>query len=312
MATTLEFLAALDRAILVPTYQPRYSREDLLAFATEEQRSKIVPEILSLNQNYFLKKETLSIPPLTDVSQFPNRSTGRKIREIWWNRGYPAMLQDRYVLKLLNVADSILYDETASGDPQGIIVEADRFRFLPKPLNGGFVTFFYYQRPSALVLPEKTAVIQTAVSNVLTLSTLPQTFVTGAYIDITQARNGNEIIYKDLLIQNIIGNTIYLDLGGLSFTNVSLGDVASFANETSLIQLPDEAVDVLVQAVALRIIQGLNFPEQEKSTQMQYDTKLNAMQTVMTPRIDDQKPSLRGHLLGGFGRRSMQTGIRTN
>jgi hypothetical protein len=306
MVTTTQFISAVKRAITVPTYQPRFTDQDFLDLASEEQRTLIVPQIISVSQSYFLKKQEVIVPPKTNTIQFPVRAVGRKIKEVWYKTTNESLRR----LYLVELSDAVQFELQAPGEPQNLVLEGDRVRIYPPNDLQGTIVWFYFLKPSNLCKVSLTGQITQVGVDYVALDSVPSNFQIGSLVDITQFSPGFEIRQMDLQISNISGNQVFFS--GFSalnpLTNISTIDVVSIAGETSVIQLPEEGYDCLVQATALRVLKALNFSDQEKSINELLMQKMREMLSVFTPRIENQTQSLKGNIIGKFGARRPQLG----
>lgn len=296
---TNELLSAIKRNITVPTYQPRFSTDDLLALAFEEQKTTIVPMIIGISQNYFLFTETVPLPTNTFEVPFPYRAVANASKNVIYDDGQnnPRQLINLRLSQVINLKTDLL------GEPASFLVYNDRIRLYPRPLNPATLKFVYYINPSRPVQLNRVSNVTAVGIDTLTLVMVPSNITVGSPIDITKARSGFSLTYIDQTVTNIAGNTI--TLSGFSalnpITNVNVGDYVSTAEETGILQLPSEAQDVLVQAVAVRVLQALNVPDQLDIAEKRYDEKREYVQLIMAPRIEDQTDVLNsGHPLIGL------------
>jgi len=292
MTSTTEFLDSVKRTITVPTYQPRLTTDDILAFATEEQRSVIVPEVISCLASFFLVKEVVSIAASQKSVQIPTRAAGRKLKETWWEDDQTRKQR----MQSYDLSQSLDFDyEDEEGLPEGYVIEGDKLVFHKPPKISGRLTFFYYLKPSKIVQTTRTGNVLSIGTNSLTLDKVPANIVIGSKCDVTQFIAGFELIYRDLTVSNIAGTTVtFSDFATENIAGVSVNDSLSLAGETSILQLPEEATDALVQKTCIRILEALNFPEQEESATKKYIEKITTMKRLLTPRVENQPLTLGG------------------
>lgn len=301
---TSEFLENLERAITVPTYQPRFTQVDLLALAYEEQKTTIVPMLLGIGQNYLLFKEEQEILEDTSIVSFPYRSVARAAKNIY----YRLSDQDKeYQLTKYTLQQSNQWADSDKGNPNGFVLMDDGIRIFPIPDQDATIIFDYYIKPSKPVLSSRTATITAVGVDTVTVSSVPRNIVIGSVCDITKVRAGYKLVYLDKTVSNIASTVI--TLAGFDSSNpitgVSVGDSLSLALETSILQMPEEACDVLVQATAVRVLEALGVPDQLDMAQKQMARKVQAARELMAPRIEDQPAIImHGHpLLEGYGYR---------
>jgi len=288
---TTSFLAAVDRAITVPNYQPRFSQSDILALANEEQQSMIVPMIVALREEFFVFRETLSITAGDFGFRIPERAIGRTLREIQYRNQTGGTLV--YDLPRISIEDSYRFTNLGSGTPNGFMVEGDTIRLLPTPSSDGEVVLFMLRKPSSLVLTSRTAVVTAVGTNTITLSKVPSNLTIGSKIDITDSVPSFPLVYKDLTITNITGLVLTVSgFTGTALVNVDVNDVVSTALETSLVQIPGEAQVVLVHATAVRVLEALSIPDQMKIAEEKLQQKIRACREILSPRVEGSVPKV--------------------
>jgi hypothetical protein len=288
---TTAFLAAVDRAITVPNYQPRFSHSDILALANEEQPSLVVPMIVALREEFFVFRETLSITAGDFGFRIPERAIGRTLREIQYRNQTGGTLV--YDLPRISIEDSYRFTNLGSGTPNGFMVEGDTIRLLPAPSSDGEVVLYTLRKPSNLVLTSRTAVVTAVGTNTITLSKVPSNLTIGSKIDITDNKPAYPLVYKDLTITNISGVVITVSgFTGTALSGVDVDDVVSTALETSIVQLPDEAAIVLIHATAVRVLEALSIPDQMKIAEDKMQQKIRACREILSPRVEGSIPKI--------------------
>lgn len=294
-----EFLSAVKRAITVPTYQPRFSETDLLDLANEEQRTLVVPMITSLREDYFIVRETQAVASGTSKIEIPTRAIGRTLRDVLLAQSNSLFAS----LPRISLEDSYMWRNRGTGTPSGFFILDDSFELLPSPSAPCTLEVLWAIQPSKIVLETRASDVVSVGTDTVVLTRVPSNITVGSLIDITMGRAGYRTIYRDVEVLNISGTTLTLD----GFTvadpieNVRAGDSVSTAFETSVIQMPDEARDVLIQATAVRVLEALSIPDQLESAQRIMDRKIRACRELMTPRVEGalQKIINRNGLLRG-------------
>lgn len=288
---TTAFLAAVDRAITVPNYQPRFSPSDLLALANEEQQSMVVPMIVALREEFFVFRDTLAINAGDYGFRIPERAIGRTLREIQYRNQAGGNLV--YDLPRISIEDSYRFTNLGQGTPNGFMIEGDTIRLLPTPSSNGEVILYTLRKPSNLVQTSRTATVTNVGTNTITLSRVPSNLTIGSKIDITDNKPSYPLVYKDLEITNITGLVLTVTgFTGTALTGVDLGDSVSTALETSIVQLPDEATVVLVHATAVRVLEALSIPDQMKIAEEKLQQKIRACREILSPRVEGSTPKV--------------------
>lgn len=288
---TTSFLAAVDRAITVPNYQPRFSQTDLLALANEEQQSLVVPMIVALREEFFVFRDVLTINAGDYGFRIPERAIGRTLREIQYRNLAGGNLV--YDLPRISIEDSYRFTNLGQGTPNGFMVEGDTIRLLPTPSSNGEVVLYTLRKPSNLVLDSRTAKVTGVGTNTITLTKVPSNLTIGSKIDVTDNKPSYPLVQKDLTITNITGLVLTVSgFTGTALSGVDVDDVVSTALETSIVQLPDEAATVLVHATAVRVLEALSIPDQMKIVEDKLQQKIRACREILSPRVEGSVPKI--------------------
>ena len=288
---TTSFLAAVDRAITVPNYQPRFSNNDLLALANEEQQSLVVPMIVALREEFFVFRDVLTINAGDYGFRIPERAIGRTLREIQYRNLAGGNLV--YDLPRISIEDSYRFTNLGQGTPNGFMVEGDTIRLLPTPSSNGEVVLYTLRKPSNLVLDSRTAKVTAVGTNTITLTKVPSNLTIGSKIDVTDNKPSYPLVQKDLTITNITGLVLTVSgFTGTALSGIDVDDVVSTALETSIVQLPDEAATVLVHATAVRVLEALSIPDQMKIVEDKLQQKIRACREILSPRVEGSVPKI--------------------
>lgn len=294
-----EFLSAVKRAITVPTYQPRFTDPDLLDLGNEEQRTSIVPMVMSLREDYFIVRSTQAVAIGTGAISIPTRAVGRTLRDLLLaSSNGPYYSLPRYSLE-----DSYMWRNNGTGSPQGFVIVDDSFELLPAPSSPCTLEVLWAIQPSKIVPESRAADVLSVGVDSIVLSRIPSNITVGSLVDVTMGRAGYRTIYRDLTVSNISSTTV--TLAGFTvaspIANVQAGDSVSTAFETAVLQIPDEARDVLIQSTSVRVLEALNIPDQLEAAQRILDRKIKACRDLMTPRVEGavQKIINRNGLLRG-------------
>lgn len=286
-----QFLNAVKRAITVPQYQARFTDDDLLALANEEQETFVVPMVLSLREEYFVVREEQDVVSGQTKVNIPERSMGRSLREIH----FKIASGNYYNLPRYAIEDVYPYLNTAvTGNPTGFYIMSDAIYLAPTSNTAGTIALWYFLRPNSIVSTSRTGTITALTDSTVTLNKVPSNITVGSAIDITSYKPGYQISHKDVTVSNISGKTLTLDGFDATdpITNVVVGDSVSTALETSVIQLPTEVQNVLIWAVCVRVLEALAIPEQLKIAQDKLKVNVQSCSELLTPRIEGELPKV--------------------
>ena len=309
MVTTTAFLARVKSAALVPTHQITYQDQDIFELANEEMDNLLIPLIMSLREEYLVTKTIIPMVIGEYIIPIPERAVGRTIRSIKVSKNSSAYPEE---LTRASISESFAFNTNPSA-PRYHYFEGDVIKINPIPDQVyGDYHLWWECRPSRLVPTVSVGIITSVTpTSVIVQQNLNTAITTGSVIDITKVKAGYSNIYQDLTVGSIstgIGPKV-LVLSGFSVSNpitgVSVGDHISLAFTSDIIQLPDEALVCLVQATALRMLQGLEQTQQYALTSAILERNLASLKTALTPRNEGSSIKVRIHCpTFGPGRRS--------
>ena len=309
MVTTTAFLAKVKSTALVPSHQVTYQDKDILDLANEEMDNLLIPLIMSLREEFLVTKTTIPMVVGEYVLPIPERAVGRTVRAIKMTRN-----SSRYPEELTRATVSESYAfNTDPGTPRYHYFEGDVIKINPVPdqVYGDYV-IWWECRPSRLVVSTDVGIISSVTDTTITVQqNLNSAITTDAVVDVVKVKPGYSNIYTDITVGSIstgIGPKV-ITLAGFSagnpITGVSVGDHVSLAFTSDIIQLPDEALVCLVQATALRMLQGLEQTEKYNITAQMLERNLDSLKKALTPRNEGSSIKVRPHSPSfGPGRRS--------
>lgn len=273
--TSSSLIDTVKREAMLPSSASTFSDADFLAIANQEMRISVVPQIIQMHEEYFVKDSD----PITIVANqsnypIPYRAVGSKFRDVFYkdtngnlrsmsrispdDRPYyqQASFQNSFVFFYLRGNDVVLVPDVGS-NPVGSLV------------------FSFYMRPNELVDESRVATIQSisvgATTTSYTVDQIPLNVsafiqngqaVTGftptTILDILQTKPGHKIINFDKVptavdTTNKIITFNNTDLG----SSIVAGDYIAFAGECIIPNIPADLHDVLAQRVVTRCLLAL-------------------------------------------------------
>jgi len=270
----------------IPEY-PASISTDLLTLADLETETVIVPMIMSLREEFFVKQITQALTASTSEYVIPYRAVGRKLRDIHFvssggTENELTRISMEYAYEFTNV--------NSSGDPRAVYFVGDSYTIVPTVGTAptGSLKLWYYLRPSKLTLVANCAKI-TAINTVtgqISCASVPSGITTATAVDLVAGRSGNSCLNHDVTITNISSNIITIAPGDVP-SRLAVGDYISLAETTPVPQIPSEMHSALVQAVTVRWL----------STQTDSEGKARAMEELKA--IYDSCKSLLSQRLEG-------------
>jgi hypothetical protein len=317
MLNTTDFVTAVKRAIGVPTYQGRFSDNDMLALANEEQKIKILPILTSVRENYNVATINITTVAGQAAYRIPARAVGRGVRDLLYRSTDGQNIQN---LSQLNLEDAWQFSFN-NGTPSYFVLEGDKIVLYPTPQVPAILVCKVVFQLASLVQVTRTAGIASVTDDTLTLaSNCPQniTIATGANeVDVTLHMPGYQVLVANAVVTNIANQTV-LTLAGFSPTNSLLDyditqfDIVSTAGETSILQIPDELQPVLIHATAARVLEGLSNPDRLKMQKEKVVEVTASANEILMPRSEGENLKVfprNGLLRGRRGRQFPRTQI---
>jgi hypothetical protein len=293
-----QLIADVQLTITMPNNQVLITDDRLLGFANDEMMSTVVPMIVSLNQEYFVRldeEQTVADQAEYDI---PYRAIGRILRD----------------LKLRNQSNNTwnctqIYLEDAErlefggGQAFAYYFKGDMFRLIPIPRDNQFTILKYYLlRPNEIIKTDNAGFVTNISGNIVTVNTMPPVFAAGVRVDFIRGRQGNSTITMDQTITNVVGNQV-------TITNVppnlQVGDWVSVAETSPVMQLPDECFSYLSDLTALRCLSSISDYDGAQKISDTLPAKRRAIEQLLAPRNQ-------GEAIKIVNRRGLLRGNRSN
>jgi hypothetical protein len=283
---TDSFLTDVRRALGAPNYQARFSAADVLDIASSQQINFVVPEIRSLRRDFFVESEDFTITTGNDTLALPERAAGRGIRDIWFTDATSPTIKDFRKLTYTDLSDLLGLGNT-TGETSNYYFQADDLKVYPAVPRASTIRLFYLSRPGNLVETSRTATVLTVGTDTLTVDAVPSNIVLGSLIDVVKVKGSFKTLVKDQTVTARAFNSV--TVAGYDFTaaGVSVGDIVSLARETSVVQLPEDAHEVLVWATAQEMAASLGIEEVTERMDKQLAGAVNGMRQAFLPRSED-------------------------
>lgn len=297
--TSDAFLTSLKRRITLPASQVLLNDTDLLAMADYVMRTKVVPLIKSVRQDFFVLTTDEQLVIGQSEYDIPYRALGRGLRDL--------KLKDssngRRDLVLIALEDEHLF--RAGTIPLGFYFKGDKIVVVPTPTDDSFSLQKWWELPPANLIQTSEAAVVVSVSDPnVTVSSVPSTLTTGAVVDFIKGVEGNVTIGYDQTIQNIAGNTITFSADAIP-SGLQAGDYICLAQKSPVVQLPAEATPYLETCTAQHVLKAIgDYDGSSALNEVEKDEATNLKQ-VLEPRIEGESTKIinrKGLVRGWRGR----------
>lgn len=280
--TTTDLIASIKRRASVPTNQNLFSNDDFLSLANEEMNINLIPQLLSIKEEYFVADYDVTVTSGTSSYSIPTRAIGLKLRDV-------QLISNGNVSSLPRLYE----DDRASTSEQrtGFYLKGNNVVISPTPANSSdTLRLSHFRRPNELVTTAECAQISSIDinNNQVTVSTLPSTISTSTVIDFIRGSNGFECLGIDYTVSGVSGTTVtFTSLP----TSLAVGDWIALAQETPIPQIPVELHSVLAQMVAVKCLEAMGDSKVEIAEQ-----KLQLMKSaafnLLSPRVDGENKKI--------------------
>lgn len=294
---TEDLIASIKRRTLAPISQQTFQNEDLIALLNEELEIDLIPEIISVRQDFF--KQSVVIPILSGLSNYriPQRAAYGSLCDVFWLDPN----NNRFRIPLMTLDRLGTIDLTASGNrPIGYMMQDDTIVLYPPPNVGSNLEVWFYCRPNDLVATTDCAAIVSAstvgATTTFTVDTdLTALLSTGSLIDFVSAQSPFQLWAQSVEVTSVSASQIAVAKSDVSnAVNVVLPQVGDYIAQemtTNIPMVPQEFHVILAQMVAARLMEGLgDLQKLEAVNAKLMAMKRQALSMIQNRVEDDIKP----------------------
>lgn len=300
--TTTDLLAEVRRIGQFPTSTTSsLANADLLANADRAMQSSLVPLVLRLQEEFFVRRTTQALTASTAAYPIPRRSIGSRVRDVQYLVG-----TTRTPLPRLRPEQLAEFNQPQTGFPSGFYLDAANIILVPAPSAADSLSIAFYVRPGRLAV-DTTASRQVTVVQADTPSVGRTKLTFAAYstyastIDIISATPPFEHKALDISIANATTTTLDVATADLLATPV-VGDWVTLVDTSPVMQLPVEAHPLLATRTAQFVMRGLGYLEEAAALASEADRMAEDVVAVLTPRTDGSPRRVTGGLMSLINR----------
>lgn len=254
-------IADVRRSGMIPdSTAAGYADSDILLQADKEMETRMVPLVLKVRQEYYVRYVDVSTVSGQASYRIPKRAAAQRVREVAMYR-----LNQFYNLARME-PEQVIRNQPVNqlGVPYGFKMQSNSVVLVPTPGSGsGTLRIFYYLRPGRLVLESAaqqiTAVeVDAPVAGQTRFTMTSTTGLTTGPLDFITNASGAECVAIDVPVVSSTGTKIvvassYFDPAPSSSM---VGDWITVADTSPLMQLPAELQGVFAQRVLCRMLQS--------------------------------------------------------
>jgi len=260
-----------------------FTDAELLILLNDEQRTKALPLLMKLHEDYLVQNKDYTISANTTY-RLPARIVGNKFRDIklYSNGAYTDLNR--------------IFEEDRSVKRTGYYLTGNKIE-LSEDITSGTLRLNYFLTPSQLVLSTSCAVIASIDSATqVTVSSLPSTIYTGSSVDFTQAASPNDLLAYDQTVVGVSGTSV--TFSSLP-SGLAVGDYLCVAGQTCVPGLPEEFVSLLMQATLVACLSS----KKDRSVDFEkkkLDEMTDSLLELLTPRSESNDIKMRGQGMLSF------------
>ena len=238
----------------VPTSQLTYTDEEFCRLATNRMQNIVVPEIMSVREEYFVDFEDV-VAASTGIIPIPEKAVGEKLRSVCY-------VSQANPLVLVNLPRLTL--DTISGVNNGAFTYFSGFYVQDNSIylypNAGVavnstIRIYYYRRALTLAPPSAYGQISSidVPSNTVVLNYVPSVWAIGTRLNSVSSTPGFSVTSDLTTIVTTSSPSLVLD----TVVGLSVGDYLSVEGYSAVPQIPVEAHAYLSQLTSAKALQGL-------------------------------------------------------
>ena len=271
----------------VPTGNNTFTSTQLLRLATLEMQLAVAKQINSTRGNYYLTYQDYSIVS-NGLYMIPSGCVAGALYNV-------ELVQDPTIIPVNPIEESEQYSTISpTSTSYGFFMKGNYVQILPIP-NIGVARLWYIKRMSDLVLKASCGNITAINSNVISVSSLPSTFLVGTALDAVGDQPPFNILGSPT-ITAINGTDVTVDSAP---TGLSVGDWLCLQNQTCVPQIPVEFRLLLAQRVVCKIYELQGYLEKLAAAEKKLSAYEKDTFALITPRVST-KTKIINPVNGGF------------
>ena len=308
-----ELIKSIKKRAAIPQAQKTYQDEDILRFANEEMDHVLLPLIIRVKEEFYVKTDTITLATGQTRVKIPYRAIGSKIRNLWIES---ASGGTRRAMTRIQPEDLTEFDMGVSNGSKAVFyLEGDNIVLISATgiSTGDSLKVSYYLRPNDIVVENRVPQITRIVQNISTadiyLTSLPTHFEIGMEIDFIENVGNCQTIAYDIPVLDVNDNVsgevrLTINLSDLP-SGLIANDHVALSGETKVPQIPSDLHAVLAQAVACRILEAQSDPNLDRA-----EKTLAKMMDAANALVDTRTEGTPQKILqsGGFLKRKRYIG----
>lgn len=290
--TASVIIEGIKRRASIPENQATFEADDFLAFADEELLLGIVPNIMSIHEDYFLFEIIVPLENGKTEYEIPSRAAGNKLRDLQYKpdpKTYIEMTRVGIGDRFANYNDGLMSDMKRYYLKNNKVVVSGAL----SSSTSGELSFIFYIKPSQLVLEDRVGVIQ-GINDLnngqtkIVLNAMPENFNTSIRYDVYKSESPSTILEIDMvpLTINVVEKSVTFNTDDIP-DSLKIGDHLAQAGEATIPQIPNEFHAMLEQMVACRVLEAQGDTQGLQNAMQKLEAMNLAGNNLIDNRIDD-------------------------
>lgn len=267
---------------IFPDAQQLYLPNDLISLMNSEMRSIVIPQIMSVKQEYFVASYDQDIAAGQSSFFIPSRAVGVKLRDcVLVDSGGAEIPLHRYEPEdVKNGAKNCVTN--------GFIVDNDQVVLVPS--NQDFSTYTLrmkiFRRPNNLVQRSSAALISSIDTGTLevTCSNMPTTFTTSMTYDFIKGKPSFRAHAEEQAVSVKTGFTLKF-VAALP-EDLAVGDWIAETGFSPIPQIPYELHPLIEQRVIIKCLEGMKDKSGMELAKASYEEMIEKFGLLVSPRVD--------------------------
>lgn len=263
--TTDQIIESAKIRILSPEGQSTFQDSDFVRFINEEFQLKLVPDMITLREDYFLKNKLSAVTQNLENYTMPERAIGNTLKDLF----YIDSGNNRFQCQRINIK-VIPRTGLSSVYPFQFLIQADQVQLHPTPnATSGYLQMWYYQRPNELVLSSECGqitniAVDTPISGQITY-TVNADISSYATLDFLSGQSPFQLWSTDVTPVSATASTVVVtatDVQNSAGENMPVvGDWICNQQTACIPMIPQDFHPLLAEMAAGRIVQALGHNE---------------------------------------------------
>jgi hypothetical protein len=279
--TTTNLLTSIELKSFSPANQTTFESTEILSMTDDIIKGDIVPAIVETREDYFVTYKDYTITASQAAYDIPARASGMAVREVHILNAAGDVIRNPQRIRPEEIGDG------GTGTPYCFYFRGNQIVLYPTPnTTENTLRVYYFIERGALVSITSAAVISdiNTSTNVVTVTTIPSTWITGDTFDFIRKDGAHE--YRGIDYVSTLVSGTALTFSSLP-TNLAVGDYVNQAGESAVVQLPPNFRPALATLVAAEILLNTSQPGGEERFKRGMEL-LEKAKRVIAPRAEGE------------------------